>query len=78
MIHMENSTTTVLPIDINKAHGSPYDCGSSDSGFWKRPKFPHYRNPKNWKLIPKKDMTAEQIAEYEAGYESNHQHKGNK
>lgn len=62
-------------MNCNKAHGSPYDCGSSDSGFWVRPKFPHCREPKTWKLILRQDMTAEQIAEYEAGYEHSIQPK---
>ena len=53
---------------MNQAHGSPFDRGSADS-FYRRQPEPHYMI--NGARIEKVDMTAEQIAEYEAGYDSN-------
>ena len=53
---------------MNHAHGSPYDRGSADS-FYRRQAQAHYMI--NGARIEKVDMTAEQIAEYEAGYDSN-------
>jgi len=53
---------------MNHAHGSPYDRGSADS-FYRRPAQPHYMI--DGARIEKVDMTAEQIAEYEKGYDSN-------
>ena len=53
---------------MNQAHGSPFDRGSADS-FYRRQAEPHYMI--NGARIEKVDMTAEQIAEYEAGYDSN-------
>ena len=52
----------------NQPHGSPYDRGSADS-FYGRQANPHYMI--DGARIEKADMTAEQIAEYEAGYEDN-------
>jgi len=54
---------------MNHAHGFPFDRGSADS-FYRRPAQPHYMI--DGARIEKVDMTAEQIAEYEAGYEDNH------
>ena len=53
---------------MNQAHGSPYDRGSADS-FYRRQAQAHYMI--NGARIEQADMTAEQIAEYEAGYDSN-------
>ena len=53
---------------MNQAHGSPFDRGSADS-FYRRQAQAHYMI--NGARIEKVDMTAEQIAEYEAGYDSN-------
>ncbi len=54
---------------MNHAHGSPYDRGSADS-FYRRQAIPHYMI--DGARIEQSDMSAEQIAEYEAGYEDNH------
>ena len=53
---------------MNHEHGSPYDRGSADS-FYRRQPEPHYMI--DGARIEKADMTAAQIAEYEAGYDSN-------
>ena len=53
---------------MNQAHGSPFDRGSADSWYRRQPE-PHYMI--DGARIEKVDMTAEQIAEYEAGYDSN-------
>ena len=53
---------------MNHEHGSPYDRGSADS-FYRRQAEPHYMI--NGARIEKVDMTAEQIAEYEAGFLDN-------
>ena len=60
---------------MNQEHGSPFDRGSADS-FYRRQAIPHYVLPfksgrGNGRRIEQADMTAEQIAEYEAGYDSN-------
>jgi len=54
---------------MNQEHGSPYDRGSADS-FYRRQPQAHYMI--DGARIEKADMTAEQIAEYEVGYEDNH------
>ena len=53
---------------MNQEHGSPFDRGSADS-FYGRQANPHYLI--NGARIEQADMTAEQIAEYEAGYDDN-------
>ena len=53
---------------MNHEHGSPFDRGSADS-FYRRQAQAHYMI--DGARIEKVDMTAEQIAEYEAGYDSN-------
>ena len=53
---------------MNHEHGSPFDRGSADS-FYRRQAQAHYMI--SGARIEKVDMTAEQIAEYEAGYDSN-------
>ena len=53
---------------MNQEHGSPFDRGSADS-WYRRQAIPHYMI--NGAMIEQAEMTAEQIAEYEAGYEDN-------
>ena len=53
---------------MNQAHGSPFDRGSADSFYGRQPQ-PHYMV--DGARVEQADMTAEQIAEYEAGYDSN-------
>ena len=54
---------------MNQEHGSPFDRGSADS-FYGRQANPHYMV--DGARVEQADMTAAQIAEYEAGYEDNH------
>ena len=54
---------------MNQEHGSPFDRGSADS-FYRRQPQPHYMV--DGARVEQADMTAEQIAEYYAGYEDNH------
>ena len=60
---------------MNQAHGSPFDRGSADS-FYRRQAQAHYMI--NGARIEQADMTAEQIAEYKAGYEDNEKSGGRK
>ena len=53
---------------MDQAHGSPFDRGSADS-FYRRQAIPHYMI--NGARIEQADMTAQQIAEYEAGFLDN-------
>ena len=53
---------------MNHEHGSPFDRGSADSWYRRQPE-PHYMI--DGARIERADMTAEQIAEYKAGYDSN-------
>ena len=61
--------------EIDKRHGGAWDRGQADS-YYGRPKSPHmfvkatYSSP----IILPADMTAEQIEEYNAGYEWNEKH----
>ena len=60
---------------MNQAHGSPFDRGSADS-FYRRPGQAHYMV--DGARIEKADMTAEQIAEYEAGFLDNEKRTDNR
>ena len=53
---------------MTQEHGSPYDRGSADS-FYGRQANPHYMV--DGARVEQADMTAAQIAEYEAGYDDN-------
>ena len=53
---------------MNQAHGSPFDRGSADSWYRRQPE-PHYMI--DGARIERADMTAEQIAEYKAGFLDN-------
>ena len=58
--------------EMDKRHGGAYDRGRADS-YYNRPRLPHmfagatYASPQ----VNKNDMTAEQVAEYNAGYNWN-------
>ncbi len=61
-------------------HGSLYDRGGADS-WYSRPRDPHwwYRtglSPSGYKRIT--DLTPEEIAEYQAGYDDNEESGGKK
>ena len=53
---------------MNQAHGSPFDRGSADSWYRRQPE-PHYMI--DGARSERADMTAEQIAEYKAGFLDN-------
>lgn len=56
----------------DRRHGGPFDRGGADS-YYRRPPVPHWypggtgRGPR----IERDQMTAEQVAEYYAGYDEN-------
>jgi len=54
----------------DKTHGSPYDRGSADY-YYGRPHSPHWypEGTGFGKRIEEADMTPEEIAAYDAGYE---------
>ena len=53
-------------------HGSPNDRGGADS-YYRRPRSPHWwpEGTMNGEKIEAKDMTPEEIAEYNAGFDEN-------
>jgi len=58
--------------EIDRRHGGPYDRGSADS-YYRRAKVPHYYqgNTGMSPLVEMKDMTPQQIAEYNQGFDDN-------
>jgi hypothetical protein len=59
-------------IVIDTRHGSPYDRGMADS-YYRRGFNPHYFKGDSYSSdrITLKDMTADEIVAYTAGYEDN-------
>lgn len=55
---------------VRKEHGSLFDRGSADS-YYGRPQRPHYGGVGGSVLPKTTDLTAEEVAEYMAGYEYN-------
>ena len=55
---------------MEERHGSPYDRGSADA-YYHRPKRPHYYKGATYssERIEEKDMTEQQLADYDFGYE---------
>ena len=53
-------------------HGGPYDRGSADSYYRRKPR-PHYYkfNTYSSEVVEEKDMTEEEIEAYKAGYSDN-------
>lgn len=56
----------------SERHGGPYDRGSADS-YYRRPYDPHYyvEGTYNSRRIGKEQMTEEEIAAYDAGWDYN-------
>ena len=56
----------------NKRHGGAYDRGSADS-YYRRGRRPHYFMGATYqsKEVSEKDMTAEEIAAYNKGFDDN-------
>ena len=61
----------ITPID-NQRHGGPWDRGSADS-YYHRPSVPHYyvHDTGTSQRVGREDMTVEEIAAYEQGYQWN-------
>lgn len=59
-------------IDFSTEHGSPYDRGSADS-YYGRARDPHYwpLGTYKGKRVEARDMTADEIVAYNAGYDDN-------
>ena len=57
-------------------HGSPYDRGSADK-YYGRDENPHYYKGETYssELVEQGDMTPEQVAEYNKGYEEEQEEK---
>lgn len=57
---------------IDTRHGGPWDRGGADS-YYSRPRAPHYYAGGTGKgeAIGQGGMTAEEIADYNAGYDAN-------
>ena len=55
---------------MEERHGSPYDRGTADA-YYHRPKQPHYYegNSYSTERIEEKDMTGQQLSDYDLGYE---------
>ena len=64
---------------FDTAHGGPFDRGSADS-WYSRPFDPHYYRGDSYcgPRIEMKDMAAQEIVAYTAGYNWNEQHGGKK
>ena len=58
--------------EIDRRHGGPYDRGSADS-YYRRARVPHYYagNTGTTDRIEAADMTEQQIAEYNQGFDDN-------
>jgi hypothetical protein len=64
-------------MNIDDRHGSPYDRGRADS-YYRRARSPHYMKSDingyvtfNSARVSEKEMTAQQIAEYNLGFDEN-------
>jgi len=53
-------------------HGSPEDRGGADS-YYRRPRSPHWwpEGTQKGKMVERKDMTPEEIADYNRGFDDN-------
>jgi len=58
--------------EIDKRHGSCFDRGSADS-YYNRPRRPHYYKGATYtsEKVTAENMTEEEIANYNAGYDWN-------
>lgn len=54
----------------SRRHGGPYDRGSADS-YYRRRREPHYYEGGSYTSKRIVDLTAEEIAEYNLGYDNN-------
>jgi hypothetical protein len=67
---------TEQDVGYDQRHGGPYDRGSADAYYW-RAWEPHYYLGATYQSgrVELKDMTAEEIAAYTAGYRNTHERK---
>jgi hypothetical protein len=61
-----------MTTQYNKRHGGPWDRGSADSYYGRKPN-PHFyvKDTGNSKLVMEHDMTSDEIEAYYAGYDWN-------
>lgn len=59
-------------MNVDNRHGGPYDRGAADS-YYRRPRRPHYFKGGSYMSdeVAEKDMTAEEIAAYNKGFDDN-------
>ena len=62
----------MTPLGLPERHGSCFDRGSADS-YYGRPRRPHYYKGATYtsEKVSAENMTAEEIANYNAGYDWN-------
>ena len=60
--------------NYDNRHGGSFDRGLSDS-YYHRERYPHYYigNSYQSEVIPQKDMTDQEVSDYNAGYDWNEQ-----
>ena len=68
MVQLNLSKEKYMKYD--ESHGSPYDRGSADS-YYNRARIPHYYPHGSYNGDPVTDLTPEQLAAYNAGYDEN-------
>ena len=66
-------------VEYNARHGGPFDRGSADS-YYSRGAKPHYYvgGTSVSPIVTEESMTAEEVADYYAGYDHNEQFGGKK
>lgn len=66
-------------VEYNARHGGPFDRGSADSWYSRGAK-PHYyvSGTGTSPIVTEESMTAEEVADYYAGYDHNEQFGGKK
>lgn len=57
-------------VERNRRHGGPYDRGSADS-YYHRNRQPHYYKGNTYTSERVDNLTEEEIAEYNLGYDEN-------
>lgn len=57
-------------VERNRRHGGPYDRGSADS-YYNRVRQPHYYKGNTYTSERVDNLTEEEIAEYNLGYDEN-------
>lgn len=74
MITQEQESLLIANPQLDRErHGALFDRGSADS-YYGRPRRPHWYPNGTYNGDPVTDLTAEEIAEYNAGYDYNEQY----